>query len=282
MAAIIFPTPAQALLQTPLNTFSPTSTPLFNTSNSFTYVYNTTLGVWEGSASGGGGGGGVTGVTATAPLASSGGAAPNISLTGTIPVLNGGTGATTISGAQANLLPAQAGNAGKVLSTDGAGVLSWAAAGGFPSGTTMPFYQAAAPLGWTQITTAALNDTSIRLVTGAGGGTGGTVPFSTLFTPAYPVSGTITFAGGNVGNTVLSASQLASHNHSIDVGGNPGAGSALGVISLNSGNEFVYGGMSSSGSNDPHTHSLAGASSPVSLAGNFDVKYANFIICSKS
>ena len=52
MAAIIFPTPAQALLQTPLNTFSTTSTPLANTSNSFTYVYNTTLGVWEGSAGG--------------------------------------------------------------------------------------------------------------------------------------------------------------------------------------------------------------------------------------
>ena len=64
MAAIIFPTPAQALLQTPLNTFSSTSTPLANTSNSFTYVYNTTLGVWEGSAGGGGGGT----YTATAPI----------------------------------------------------------------------------------------------------------------------------------------------------------------------------------------------------------------------
>lgn len=40
-------------------------------------------------------GGGVTGVTASAPLASSGGATPNVSLTGVIPVANGGTGSAT-------------------------------------------------------------------------------------------------------------------------------------------------------------------------------------------
>ena len=69
MAALVFPTPAQAAAQTPLNTFSPTSTPLVNTSNTFTYVYNTTLGLWTGGAGGGGGGGGtVTGVTGTLPI----------------------------------------------------------------------------------------------------------------------------------------------------------------------------------------------------------------------
>jgi hypothetical protein len=40
----------------------------------------------------------VTGVTATSPLASSGGTAPDISLTGTVPVANGGTGAATLTG----------------------------------------------------------------------------------------------------------------------------------------------------------------------------------------
>lgn len=62
MAALVFPTAAQAAAQTPLNTFSPTSTPLANTSNSFTYVYDTVLGVWTGQA-GGGGGGGLTAAT---------------------------------------------------------------------------------------------------------------------------------------------------------------------------------------------------------------------------
>lgn len=41
-----------------------------------------------------GGGGGVTNVTASAPLSSSGGAAPNISLTGTVGAAQGGLGAT--------------------------------------------------------------------------------------------------------------------------------------------------------------------------------------------
>ena len=40
----------------------------------------------------------VTGVTASSPIASSGGTAPNISLTGTVDVPHGGTGATTLTG----------------------------------------------------------------------------------------------------------------------------------------------------------------------------------------
>jgi hypothetical protein len=44
----------------------------------------------------GGTGGGVTSVTASAPLASSGGVTPDISLTGTVSVFNGGTGNTAI------------------------------------------------------------------------------------------------------------------------------------------------------------------------------------------
>jgi hypothetical protein len=45
------------------------------------------------------GAGGVTSVTASGPLASSGGATPNISLTGVVPVANGGTGISTLGGA---------------------------------------------------------------------------------------------------------------------------------------------------------------------------------------
>jgi hypothetical protein len=43
-----------------------------------------------------------------------------------IPLANGGTGATTASGAATNILPSQLGNDGKVLSTNGTTV-SWAA-----------------------------------------------------------------------------------------------------------------------------------------------------------
>ena len=49
-------------------------------------------------------------------------------LTGTIPVANGGTGASTADGAVTNLLPSQTGNNGKVLTTDGTNT-SWSANG---------------------------------------------------------------------------------------------------------------------------------------------------------
>ena len=55
MAALVFPTAAEAASQTPVNTFSPTSTPLANTSNTNTYVYDSTLAVWTASGAGGGG-----------------------------------------------------------------------------------------------------------------------------------------------------------------------------------------------------------------------------------
>lgn len=77
--AIVFPTAAQAALQTPIYTFSTTSTPLANTVNNNTYVYDVARGAW--TASGSGGGGGVSTVTAAAPLASSGGSTPNITAT---------------------------------------------------------------------------------------------------------------------------------------------------------------------------------------------------------
>jgi hypothetical protein len=70
---------------------------------------------------GGGGGGGVSAVTASAPLASSGGATPNISLSGAIPVANGGTGQTALAangvviGQGSGAVATAAGASGQVL-----------------------------------------------------------------------------------------------------------------------------------------------------------------------
>ncbi len=50
-------------------------------------------------------------------------------VSGTLPISNGGTGATTASAAAANLLPDQTGNSGKFLKTNGSGTLSWDFAG---------------------------------------------------------------------------------------------------------------------------------------------------------
>jgi len=54
---------------------------------------------------------GVTSVSATSPLQSSGGSTPTISLSGIVPVANGGTGSNTASGARDNLLvPSRSGD----------------------------------------------------------------------------------------------------------------------------------------------------------------------------
>ena len=52
-----------------------------------------------------------------------------------------------------------------------------------PAGTVSVFYQAAAPVGWTKST--ANNDKALRVVSGNGGGSGGTNPVSTGFSHAH-------------------------------------------------------------------------------------------------
>jgi hypothetical protein len=97
------------------------------------------------SASGGGGGsgtvtsvdvsGGSTGLTFSGgPVTSSG----TITAGGTLALASGGTGATTQATAINNLLPAQSGNAGEYLTTDGTNAL-WASSGTVTSVTgTLP------------------------------------------------------------------------------------------------------------------------------------------------
>jgi hypothetical protein len=63
-------------------------------------------------------------------------------------------------------------------------------AGEIPSGSVMLFWQAAAPTGWTQVTTQ--NDKALRVVSGTGGVAGGTNAFSTV--QAQTVTGSHTLA----------------------------------------------------------------------------------------
>jgi len=56
-------------------------------------------------------------------------------VTGTLPIANGGTGATTAMTAATALLPSQTSNSGKYLTNDGAGTLSWAAVSGYSAPT---------------------------------------------------------------------------------------------------------------------------------------------------
>jgi hypothetical protein len=56
-------------------------------------------------------------------------------VTGTLPIANGGTGQTTAAAAANALLPSQTSNAGKYLTTDGSGTLSWGTVSGYSAPT---------------------------------------------------------------------------------------------------------------------------------------------------
>jgi hypothetical protein len=165
----------------------------------------------------------------------------------------------------------------------------------------MSFNQTAAPAGWTKDTTAALNDSIMRIVTGAVG-SGGSTAFST-------------FNGQTAtGAYTLSISDIPSHNHTITDpthahtktdpghahveqftgGGSPqsGAGSsALGVLTDALSAQTSSGALTTASSTTGISY--AAASTGISLAATGGggshshsittaIKYNDFIIASKN
>jgi len=239
---------------------------------------------------------------------------------GTLPVANGGTGATTLTtnnvllgnGTSAPQFVAPGTN-GNVLTSNGTTWTSAAAGGGFAAGTAILFYQAAAPTGWTKVTTQ--DNKALRVVSGSGGVAGGSVAFTTAFasqTPSGSVSvslnnttatGSVPLSvGGSVGATTLAISQIPSHDHSgaRQLGGcNSGeASNAFYLPSTTCGGCFLAstrvrpqggGGSHTHGFTNPtysfsgtaHTHTIASQTFTGS-AINLAVQYIDVIICTKN
>jgi hypothetical protein len=134
----------------------------------------------------------------------------------------------------------------------------------FPSGTVMLFFQASAPTGFTQVTTQ--NNKALRVVSGSGGSTGGSVDFTTAFSDK---SGSL--SGATVGGTTLTVAQLASHTHS-------NAATPRGSVQGDSGSAAAPGGATgAAGSNQSHTHSITGGSVDFDL----EVEFIDVIIASR-
>jgi len=124
-----------------------------------------------------------------------------------------------------------------------------------PPGTRIPMNQAAPPLGWTQDTTTAMNDCSMRVIASAGGGAGGSTAWS-----AWNFGGTF-----GVNAFTISTAQMPVHNHGIS---DPGHGHGFTDVGHNHGiNDPGHG----HGVGDPgHTHSIAyngGGGSPNGFGG---------------
>ena len=137
-----------------------------------------------------------------------------------------------------------------------------AASAVIPAGTVVLFYQAAAPTGWTQVTTQ--NNKALRVVSGTGGGTGGSVAFTTAFTAQS--------ASGTVGSTTLITSQIPSHTHNVSGNLVQGIGGGADYASGSGGSRT----SSATGGNGSHNHTFTGSS--IDLA----VQYIDIIIASKN
>jgi hypothetical protein len=212
-------------------------------------------------------------------------------------VYNTGSGATAFATAPSS--------SNTFLSWDGS-AFAWAAAGGdVPSGSVMLFKQTSAPTGWTKDTTAALNDSALRVVTGSVT-TGGSVAFTTAFA-SQGVSGTVgsttaggsvsvtLSGGGSVSGTTLSTAQIPSHTHGVTYYNNDGdaySPRGIGKTSYVSADGTQNTGAAGSGgshshgfSNPSYSGSFSGASHNHTFSGtaiNLAVKYVDIIIATKA
>ena len=158
---------------------------------------------------------------------------------------------------------------------------SIATGGGFAAGTQMLFMNATAPVGWTKLT--AHDNKALRVVSGTGGASGGTVAFTTAFASYTPTgsntavglsvamlpSHTHTQQGGFTSTTVsadhshysswASAGRNAGHIHTVPIYGGGTASS-----NVRAEGTAYAGAPGTSGENVDHAHGVAGSSGGIS------------------
>ena len=149
----------------------------------------------------------------------------------------------------------------------------------FVPGTSMLFYQSAAPIGWTK---QSINDKALRVVSGSGGSTGGTTAFSTVFTERTPAGA---MSGATDSHTLIE-SQIPSHTHTITTTMVLGTTDNSRQTRTVDGGAFVNGTQptwtaANTGGNQGHTHDISANAVFTGTAMDFDVQYADIIICTK-
>jgi hypothetical protein len=215
----------------------------------------------------------------------------SLTLGSALPIASGGTAGTaspTTNGVAYGTGSAYAftaaGTTGQVLSATTGSAPTWATIStkAFPTGTRMSFQQTAAPTGWTKDTTAAIDNSAMRLVTGSVVN-GGSVNFTTAFASQTPTgSVSITAVSGSAGNTTLSTPQIPSHTHTATegtMGGPPGA--RVAVTGIVRGTPNISADIGATGGGGAHSHPFSFSSGSGTFSGsaiNLAVKYYDFII----
>jgi hypothetical protein len=155
---------------------------------------------------------------------------------------------------------------------------------GFDPGTAMVFKQSTAPTGWTKDTTAALNDSLLRIVTGTAS-SGGSNNFTTVNAQTV------------VGNTTLTTAQMPththvqnSHNHSQNAHAHTYTGDNVGGATQSGGTEGGAGSPSGSASTSSvtatniaatATNQNNGGSDPHNHTISMSIKYNDVIVATK-
>jgi hypothetical protein len=134
-----------------------------------------------------------------------------------------------------------------------------------PSGSKTVWFQAVAPVGWTQITTYT-GGYAMRVVSGVGGGTGGSVNFTTAFT-AQAVT-------GSNSAVTLTTAQMPAHGHVYESTSYEGSvqTSASWINSVGNRNQRTSQNTGGGGS---HNHTFTGT------AIDLTVKYIDMLLASK-
>tara|TARA_X000000368_G_scaffold401213_1_gene373878 strand:+ start:17260 stop:21954 length:4695 start_codon:yes stop_codon:yes gene_type:complete len=138
-----------------------------------------------------------------------------------------------------------------------------------PAGSRVVFYQSNAPTGWTKITNH--NNKALRVVSGSGGGSGGSHSF------------TSTFANKSTGNHTITSAQVPAHNHTYNnyyfAENNGNSGLPNNNAGSRKGNDWDNNPFSLGQS----TNNQAGTTGQSHNHGSIDlrVQYIDVIICSK-
>lgn len=146
-----------------------------------------------------------------------------------------------------------------------------------PKGARMVFYQAAAPTGWTQVTT--VNDRVLRVVSGSGGGSGG----------AWSIAGLSASTSISVQGHALTEDQIPPHAHwggdnNFTAAGRTAKKGVAGGVRVTGGaadHDMWSFQTERTGGGQPHAHG-ASASTSVSHSGSWRPAYIDVIVCERN
>ena len=159
----------------------------------------------------------------------------------------------------------------------------------FPLSTAWVFYQASAPTGWTKVTTH--NNKALRVVSGTGGGSAGTNPFTTTMS-SFTIGGTLSSSSAT-GGTQLTTSQIASHAHpsnGVQLNAVPALTNPAGsFIGWNGGDVTraagwtrtspITGATGTVPNGAAHTHPFSGSGTVPDQSVSIAVQYIDIIVC---